>query len=94
MKLFLIRCLGAGPDAFGLHQAASTRDHAIRTVQSTGAKVISAKEIDSTAFNELWPFIGSRLNIYDNEAQSMALRLMANGIQTWEQWVNAGEVIA
>ena len=94
MKLFLIRCLGAGPDRFTVHQTASTCDHAIRTVQSTGAKVISAKEIDSTTFNELWPFIGGRLNICDNEAQGMALRLMAKGIASWEQWLAAGEVVA
>lgn len=48
----------------------------------------------SPDYAALWCFIGSRLEISDNEAQGMALRLMANGIQTWEQWVNAGEVIA
>ena len=48
----------------------------------------------SDDFPALWCFIGSRLEISDNDAQSMALRLMAKGIKTWEQWVNAGEVIA
>lgn len=45
-------------------------------------------------FSSLWCFIGGRLDLYDDEAQSMALRLMAKGITTWEQWLNAGEVIA
>lgn len=94
MKVFLITFSAANGEPFTITQTGGTRQDAIRTVQSTGAKVISASEVDSTAFNELWPFIGSRLNIYDNEAQGMALRLMAKGVKTWEQWVNAGEVIA
>jgi hypothetical protein len=48
----------------------------------------------SEDFAALWCFIGGRLNLYDDDAKSMALRLMAKGITTWEQWVNAGEVIA
>ena len=94
MKIFLITFYCANGQPVTVTQRGTTRQMAIQTVQSTGAKVISAQEVDSTAFNELWPFIGGRLNIYDDDAQSMALRLMAKGITTWEQWVNAGEVIA
>jgi hypothetical protein len=94
MKVFLITFYCPGGQSATVPQRGTTREMAIQTVQSTGAKVISAQEVDSTAFNELWPFIGGRLNIHDDDAQSMALRLMAKGITTWEQWVNAGEVIA
>ena len=94
MKIFLITFTAANGQPTTIAQRATTKQHAIQTVRSTGAIVNNACEIDYKAFNGLWPFIGSRLDMYDDDAQSMALRLMEKGIGTWEQWLAAGEVIA
>lgn len=45
-------------------------------------------------YQTFWQAIAAAFDLTDNEAQSMALRLMAKGITTSEQWVNAGEVVA
>ena len=47
-----------------------------------------------TPYETFWQAIAAELNLPDNEAQAMAIRLIAKGIATWEQWLAAGEVIA
>jgi hypothetical protein len=45
-------------------------------------------------FTQLWRSIAQTLDLPADDAQRMAKRLNAAGIQTWEDWVAAGEVIA
>jgi hypothetical protein len=94
MKIFLVTFIAANGQPATVAQRATNKQHAIQTVRSTGAIVNNAREIDYEAFNLLWPFIGGLLDMYDDDAQSMALRLMEKGIETREQWLAAGEVIA
>ena len=42
----------------------------------------------------LWRALAQTLDIPPDEAQAMARRLRAHGIETWEQWLAAGEVVA
>lgn len=94
MKIFLVTFIAANGQFATVAQRATTKQHAIQTVRSTGAIVNNAREIDYEAFNGLWQFIGGQLDVYDDDAQSMALRLMEKGIETREQWLAAGEVVA
>jgi len=43
-------------------------------------------------FDALWCFIWGRTELSDNESKDLAHRLMLAGINTWEQWINAGEL--
>lgn len=58
MKLFLarIRCVNGFVQMI---QEGTTKIDAINTIQSTGAKVISIKEISMTAENDIYRFIDS-----------------------------------
>ena len=47
-----------------------------------------------TSTDPLWRALARTLDLPPDEAQLMALRLRAHGIETWEQWLAAGEVIA
>ena len=47
-----------------------------------------------TTYQTFWQAIAAAFDLADKEAQSMALRLMAKGITSWEQWLAAGEVVA
>ena len=59
MKLFQARIRCANDAIIQLIQGGTTKIDAINTIESTGAKVISIKEISMTAKNSIYRFIDS-----------------------------------
>ena len=46
-----------------------------------------------TPYETLWRALAQTLDLPPDEAQAMARRLRAHGIETCEQWLKAGEVV-